>query len=94
MGRRIESTYEVTEFEQDKRYGFKSLSGPIQSHTLYTFEITGGSTNVNISTEASSGNLFKTDDATVGKNVKKQYKENLVMLKDILEARRAETIGC
>jgi len=86
MGHRIESVYEVTEFEPNKRYGFKSLSGPIDSHTLYTFEVTKGSTRINISTQVSEGNLLKPGDVNVEKKVKKQYRENLALLKDVLEA--------
>ena len=85
MGRRIESVYEVTEFEPDKSYGFKSLSGPMDSHTLFTFEVTKGSTKINISTWVSPGELFKTGNVAVEKKVKKQYRENLALLKDVLE---------
>ena len=85
VGHRIESVYEVTEFEPDKRYGFKSLSGPMDLHTLYTFEVTGGSTKINISTRVSPGDLFKTGNVTVEKKVKKQYRENLALLKGLLE---------
>lgn len=87
MGRRVESTYEVTEFELNKRFAFKSLSGPMHSHTVFTFEVMEGSTRINISTQASPGDLFKTADIIVEKKVKKQYKENLAMLKGVLEAR-------
>ncbi|HZM20121.1 MAG TPA: SRPBCC family protein [Anaerolineales bacterium] len=90
MGRRVESTYEVTEFELNKKFGFKSLSGPMHSHTLYTFEVIDGSTRMNIATQANPGDLFKTADVIVEKKVKKQYKENLAMLKDVLETRRAD----
>jgi Polyketide cyclase / dehydrase and lipid transport len=86
MGRRIESVYEVTEFEPNKRYGFRSLSGPMDSHTLYTFEIMEGSTKINISTQINPGDLFKPNDTTAEKAVKKQYRENLALLKDVLEA--------
>jgi hypothetical protein len=87
MGHRVESTYEVTEFELDKKFGFKSLSGPMHSYTLYTFEVIEGSTRINISTQASPEDLFKTVDVIVEKKVKKQIKENLAILKDVLEAR-------
>ena len=90
MGQRIESVYEVTEFEPNKRYGFKSRSGPMDSYTLYTFEMTKGSTKINVSTQVSSGDLFKPGEITVEKKVKKQYRENLALLKDILEADRIE----
>jgi Polyketide cyclase / dehydrase and lipid transport len=86
MGRRVESTYEVTEFEPNKKFGFKSLSGPMPSHTLYTFEVIEGSTRINISSQASPGDLFKTADIIIEKKVKKQYKENLAILKGVLEA--------
>jgi uncharacterized protein YndB with AHSA1/START domain len=91
MGQRIESVYEVTEFEPDKRYGFQSRSGPMDSHTLYTFEVTKGSTKINVSTRAGSGDLSQERDVAVEKKVKKQYRENLALLKDILEADRIKS---
>jgi len=87
MGHRIESVYEITEFEPNKRYGFKSLPGPMDSNTLYTFEVTGNSTKVNVCTRISPGDLFKTGSVVVEQKVKKQYKENLALLKGILETR-------
>ena len=84
-GHRIECVYEVTEFERDKRYGFKSLSGPMESDTLFTFEVTKGCTKINISTRVSPGDLFKAGNVMVEKKVKKQYRENLALLKDVLE---------
>lgn len=87
MGRRIQSTFEVTEFEPNLKYGFKSLSGPMQSCTLYTFEIAGGGTRVNLSTQASAVNLFQVDEGILEKKMKKQLKENLEMLKEILESK-------
>ncbi|HSA99042.1 MAG TPA: SRPBCC family protein [Anaerolineales bacterium] len=90
MGQRIESIYEVTEFEPNKRYGFKSRSGPMDSHTLYTFEMTKGSTRINVSTRVSPGDLCKPGDVAVEKKVKKQCRENLALLKGILEADRVE----
>ena len=92
MGQRIESTYEVTEFEPNKRYGFQSRSGPMDSYTLYTFEMTKGSTRINVSTRVSSGDLCKPDDIAAEKKVKKQYRENLALLKGILEANHVENV--
>jgi uncharacterized protein YndB with AHSA1/START domain len=85
MGHRIQGTYEVTEYEPNKKYGFKSLSGPLHSQTLYTFELAGGGTKVNISTQAVAANLFQSDEGILEKKLKKQQKENLELLKDILE---------
>jgi uncharacterized protein YndB with AHSA1/START domain len=88
MGRRNLSTFEITEFEPNKKYGFKSLSGPLHSKTSYTFEITDGSTKITISTQADVVNFFHMDEGFLEKKMKKQLKENLTMLKDLLEARR------
>ncbi|MCL4528696.1 MAG: SRPBCC family protein [Chloroflexi bacterium] len=93
MGRRIESTFEVTEYEPNKKYGFKSLSGPMQSNTLYTFEMAAGATRVNVSMEASVINLFQVDEGILEKKMKKQIKENLEMLKNILEAGKQQPLS-
>jgi hypothetical protein len=88
MGQRIEAIYEITVFELNKRYGFKSVSGPVDSYTLYTFEMTDGGTNVNLSMETNLRDLFKSNGVIVVKKFKKQYKENLAILKSVLEARQ------
>lgn len=88
MGQRIESTFEVTEYEPNRKYGFKSLSGPLQSQTSYTFEIAAGSTKITVSTQANVVNFFQVGEGILEKKMKKQLKENLVMLKNILEAKQ------
>lgn len=89
MGRRVMGTFEVTEYEPERKYGFKSLSGPLNSQTSYTFEIADGSTKVNVLTQANLVNFFQMDERIVEKMMKKQIKENLTMLKDLLETMQA-----
>ena len=86
MGHRTQSTYEVTEYEQNQKYGFKSLTGPLQSITSYTFNIAKGYTQVDLSLEANAVNLLDVNENILEKKMKKQIKENLAMLKSILEA--------
>jgi hypothetical protein len=88
MGRRIETVYQVTEFDPNKRYGFKSHSGPVDSHTLYTFEMMDGGTKIILSTATNPRDLFTMNPSIVEKKFKKQHKENFAILKNILEARR------
>ena len=90
MGRRMECVHEVTEFEPNKRYAFKSLSGPIDSYTLYTFEVMQGRTNISHATQITLGEPFKSNATTAEKTVKKEYRENLALLKEILESNRVE----
>ena len=86
MGHRFEGTYEITEYEYCRRYGYKSLSGPISSQTLYTFDIYGKGAKISVSTHASVANLIKVNESILQKQMKRQLKENLEMLKGILEA--------
>jgi hypothetical protein len=87
MGRRTQSTYEVTHFEADRRYGFKSISGPLHLHTMYTFETAKGQTRLQVTTQASPANVLQTNEHVVERFMQKQLREDLAMLKSILEAR-------
>ncbi|HSO14310.1 MAG TPA: SRPBCC family protein [Anaerolineales bacterium] len=86
LGYRTQSTYEVTEYEANKKYGFKSLSGPLQSFTSYTFTIAKGCTQVDLSMQANAVNLIEFNENVLEKKMKKQVKENLKILKNILES--------
>ena len=85
MEQRIQSTFEVTEYESNRKYGFKSISGPLQSFTSYTFEIMKSCTQVTLSMQANAANLIGFNENVLEKKLKKQFKENLAMLKSILE---------
>jgi hypothetical protein len=87
MGRRIQSNFEVTEFETNKSYCFETISGPIQLQTSYSFETVKSDTNIMISSLINPGGFFKLVDPIVAKVAKKQYRENLTGLKELLEAR-------
>ena len=87
MGRRVQGTFEVTEYEPNAKYGFKSLSGPLQSNTSYAFSMDRGCTKINISTQAIAVNSIQLNEGILEKKMKKQLKENLALLKDILETK-------
>jgi uncharacterized protein YndB with AHSA1/START domain len=87
MGRRILTTFQVTEYEPGKRYRFKSLSGPLHSQTTYTFAAADGNTRINISTWANAVNFFQIGERILERRMKKQLKENLAMLRDFLEVK-------
>ena len=88
MGRRIQSKFEVTEFEANKRFGFKTITGPIQLQTSYSLEAIEHGTSVTVASMINPGNFFKLVDPIVARVAKKQYKENLTRLKELLEARK------
>jgi hypothetical protein len=88
MGQRLETLYEVTTFELNRCYGFRSVTGPVDSHIHYRFEITDGATRIQMTLETDLRDLFKASNTIIIKRFKKQYKENLAMLKSILEAQK------
>jgi hypothetical protein len=67
MGRRTESMYEVTEFESNKKYGFKSQSSSLAIYTLYTFELIKGRTRVNVVVQVDSGGTVTASDTVTQK---------------------------
>lgn len=86
MGRRNLSTFEVTEYEPNSKFGFKSIAGPLRTHTSYTFARTNDVTKVIMSTQANVIDFFHMDEGKLEKNLRKQGQENLASLKEILEA--------
>lgn len=85
MGRRNLGTFEITEFEANKKYGFKSLSGPVHSQTSYTLENVSGRTKIDISIQASAPDFFQITEKLLWKTMKKQLEEDVARLKTILE---------
>lgn len=86
MGRRLQGTFEITQYEANRKYGFRSLSGPLELQTLYTFETERQSTKIQVSTRARVIDFFQIQEGILEKQLKKQLKENLALLKGILEA--------
>lgn len=85
MGRRVQGTFEITEYEANRRYGFKSVSGPLHLHTLYTLDMTDGGTRIDIATQASPAKVLHVPERLMEKYMQKQLKEDLTLLKSILE---------
>ena len=88
MGRRMLSTFEVTEYEPNRKYCFKSLSGPLKSHTCYTFDLANDGSTLNISAQVNPVNALQLDEAVLEKKMRQQLQEDLMLLKEILEAGR------
>jgi hypothetical protein len=87
MGRRNLGTYEVIESNSNMRYRFKSISGPLYLQTTYTFETAGDGTKVEISIQIGVVNFPRMNERILGRRMQKQLRENLAVLRDILEAK-------
>jgi hypothetical protein len=86
MGRRLQSKFEVTEYEPNKKYGFRSLSGPIQTETSYHFESYQDGTQVDANLQVKQSGFFQMTDTFVSRFAKKKLHDDLSALKSFLEA--------
>lgn len=85
MGRRNVSTFEVAEFKPSTKYKIKSLSGPLHSHTSYTFEAVNNATKIKVKILASAVDFHHINESLLKKSLIKQLKEDLTLLKKLLE---------
>ena len=86
LGRRAESTQEVTEYKPNRRFAIKSTSGPVASEDAYTFESVAGGTKVTRVVEAELGGFFKLAEPLIVRMMGRQFETNFAHLKDLLEA--------
>ena len=86
LGRRIDSTYEVTENEPPRRQCVRVTSGPIPGSGCYLFEPAEGGTRFTQRFEAEIGGFFKLAEPLVGRAVRRQMDVDMATLKDLLEA--------
>jgi len=86
LGRRIESESEVTEFEPNRKYSWKSKSGPFPIKASTTFEQIEGGTRVNTTAEAEPGGFFKLAEPLMMSMGKRQFQNDLDNLRDLMEA--------
>ena len=86
LGRRLESTAEVTAYEPNAKIAFKSTSGPVQYEAWYIFEPVDAGTKLTIVGEAETGGFFKLAEGLVVRQFEKEMQTALAALKDILEA--------
>ena len=87
LGRRIESTSEITHWDKPHTYGFRTTGGPIPFTMVAGVESTGeNQAEMTLDIEAEFGGFFKLAEGLVGKQLDKQMEANLDALKILLEA--------
>lgn len=85
LGRKIESTFEVLEYEPNKRLVTKTDS-PFLTKITSTFESEGGGTRVVTVIEGEPGGFFKLGEPILVRIAKKQFQAQLDTAKELLEA--------
>ncbi len=86
LGRRLENINEVTQYEPNRKFGFKTTSGPVSMQFTDTFESVEGGTKVSLAMEGETGSFFKLAEPIMSRMVRRQFKTNYANLKDLLEA--------
>jgi uncharacterized membrane protein len=86
LGRKIESTSEVTEYVKNKVVATKSTSGPIPFKFRTSFEPVEDGTKLTVEFEGEIGGFFKMAESLVIKRGMKQIEKDINTLKEMLEA--------
>ena len=85
LGREIESTSEVTVWDPPKKFGSKSVGGPVPAEFIQKFESKEDGTQLTLSGHAEVGGFFKLAEGLVGKQLEKQMNQDLDGLKVYME---------
>ena len=90
LGQRIASSQEVIEFESNRKYAVKSISGPLTFVFRYFFESVASGTKLVFIGEVEPGRFFKLAEPIFVSAVKRLCETDLSRLKDLLEAQPIE----
>jgi uncharacterized protein YndB with AHSA1/START domain len=88
LGRKLESTVDVTEFEPPRRFGGRVVAGPVQWEFRYTLAESEGSTTLSFDLEGDPGRFLGPAKPLVLRAMKKQLVGDFSRLKEIAEPAR------
>lgn len=86
LGRTVESTWEVTEYEVNRKKAVKSTSGPIPFESPAVFESVEGGTKLTFTIQAEAGGIFRLITPVIVRMGKRQTENSFANLKELLEA--------
>jgi uncharacterized membrane protein len=90
LGRRFETPQEVTAYEANRRYSYRSTGGPFPLSFTFAFEATPGGTHLTEIAEGEPGTFFRLAGPLLEAAVRRQFKNDLATLKDLMEAQGTE----
>ncbi len=85
LGRRMESTLEVTAYERNRLWALRVVDGPVPYRVEHTLESTNGGTRLAWVGEGEPGRFFKVAEPLVARQAKRQFRGDFETMKDILE---------
>ena len=88
LGRQLESITEVAEYERDRRFGVRILSGPAPIEDRWAFEPTDGGTRVHFSAEGRAAGVLRAVEPLLAVVLRRRRQGHHARLKQALERRR------
>ena len=86
LGRKIDSTIEVTIWDPPQHFGFKVVSGPVPFEGTVRLESKENGTQLTQTFQGEPGGFFKMAERLVGKQIEKSVETDLNALKLVLES--------
>ncbi len=88
LGRRFETRYEVTAYEPDRRFSYRSTDGPVPHEETFNFEaVPGGGTRCTQTAEFEAGGFFGLVGPLLQRAAGRQSRNDPRTLKDLIEAK-------
>jgi uncharacterized protein YndB with AHSA1/START domain len=87
LGRRYETPTEVSAYEPHRRLSYRGTEGPVPTQITFIFEEVPGGTRFTHSQEAEPGSFFGLAESLFEIEAKRQLRNDLETLKDLLEAK-------
>ena len=85
LGQQMKTTFEVAEYEPNKKLAFKTHAGPLKFEGAITFESVEGSTKVSIIAQAETRGFFKKAEKIAPLAAQRQMETDFATLKALLE---------
>jgi uncharacterized protein YndB with AHSA1/START domain len=86
LGRTMEATYEISEYELNSHYADKMTSGPVPITSRISVAPVDGGTKVTIAGEIQAAGFFKLAEPIFARIAKRQVAADVQTLKELLEA--------
>jgi len=86
LGRRFETEVEITEYEPNRKIGFRTISGPLSAEGSLTFESLGSGTKVTLTAVRKPSGFLKVISPVLSRIAQRQLETDLGKLKELLEA--------
>ena len=86
LGREFQITYEIVEYEPDKKLRFRSLSGPVQFEGSYALEPVKEGTRFSFTIQGEAGPFAALIGALAERMARKQVESDAASLKRLLES--------